>query len=59
VLSQATNNYGDSDNSRRSEAVFNIEITGDVSKQTRAEIQRMIPQLAAGINAHNYEQGIK
>jgi hypothetical protein len=59
VLSQATNNYGGSDNSRRSEAVFNIEITGDVSKQTRAEIQRMIPQLAAGINAHNYEQGIK
>lgn len=37
--------------------VFNINITGDVSRQTRNEIQKMIPQLAVGINQYNYESG--
>lgn len=41
------------------QATFNINITGDVSRQTRMEIQRMIPQIAGGVNAHNYEQGYK
>jgi muramidase (phage lysozyme) len=36
---------------------FNINITGDVSRQTRSEIQKMIPQIATGVNIHNYEQG--
>jgi hypothetical protein len=39
------------------QAVFNINITGDVSRQTRSEIQRMIPQIATGVNMHNREQG--
>ena len=37
--------------------IFNINITGDVSRQTRSEIQRMIPQIASGVNQHNYEKG--
>lgn len=39
------------------QSVFNISITGDVSRQTRTEIQRMIPQIATGVNMHNFEQG--
>ena len=38
-------------------AVFNLNITGDVSSQTRNEIQRMIPQIAYGVNSHNRESG--
>jgi len=37
--------------------VFNINITGDISRQTRSEIQRMIPNIAVGVNAHNKERG--
>jgi hypothetical protein len=36
---------------------FNLNISGDISRQTRTEIQRMIPQIAAGVNQHNYENG--
>jgi hypothetical protein len=39
--------------------VFNIKITGDISRQTRREVMTMIPELASGVNAHNREQGIK
>jgi hypothetical protein len=41
----------------QSQSVFNINVTGDVSRQTRNEIQQMIPQIAVGVNTHNYEQG--
>jgi len=37
--------------------VFNINVTGDISRQTRAEIQRMIPQIANGVNTYSYERG--
>ena len=37
--------------------VFNINVTGDISMQTRREIQQMIPQIATGVNTHNYERG--
>ena len=40
-----------------SSSIFNINITGDVSRQTRSEIQKMIPQIASGVNMHNFEQG--
>lgn len=40
-----------------SEQTFNMEITGDISRQTRSEIQKMIPLIAAGVNQHNYESG--
>jgi tape measure domain-containing protein len=36
---------------------FNINITGDVSRQTRSEIQKMIPQIANGVNGFNNELG--
>lgn len=39
------------------QSVFNINITGDVSRQTRSEIQKMIPQIAVGVGMHNREQG--
>jgi hypothetical protein len=35
---------------------FTINITGDVSRQTRAEIHKMLPSLATGINAYNRER---
>jgi tape measure domain-containing protein len=46
---------GRSDSS--STQVFNINVTGDISRQTRTEIQQMIPQIATGVNMHNYENG--
>ena len=36
---------------------FTLNVTGDVSRQTRAEIQRMIPNIAAGVNSYNREKG--
>jgi len=39
--------------------VINLNITGDVSRQTRAEIFRMLPSIANGVNAHNKETGYK
>lgn len=36
--------------------VFQINVTGDVSRQTRAEIQRMIPHIATNINSYNREK---
>jgi len=42
-----------------STSVFNLNITGDVSNQTRAEIQRMIPNIASGVNMHNKEFGFR
>jgi tape measure domain-containing protein len=48
-----------SDNSGRnkSEQVFNINVTGDVSLQARKEIARMIPEITAGVNMTNRERG--
>ena len=37
--------------------VFNINVTGDVSRLTRKEIVQMMPQIAAGTNALNKENG--
>jgi tape measure domain-containing protein len=34
---------------------FSLQITGDVSRQTRKEIQSMIAEIAAGVNDHNFE----
>lgn len=36
---------------------FTISVTGDVSRQTRMEIQRMIPNIASGVNSFNREKG--
>ena len=34
---------------------FNINVQGDVSRQTRKEIVKMIPQITGGVNAQNKE----
>jgi len=39
--------------------VINWTITGDISRQTRREIQQMIPQIATGVNAHNVENNYR
>jgi len=49
----------EADSSSSSQQMFNINITGDVSRQTRSEIMQMIPQLAGGINAYNREINYK
>jgi tape measure domain-containing protein len=41
----------------KSEQVFNINVTGDVSMQARKEIARMIPEITAGVNMTNRERG--
>jgi tape measure domain-containing protein len=38
-----------------STSIFNINITGDISNQTRKQVLSMIPEIAAGTNAHNRE----
>jgi hypothetical protein len=38
-------------------SVFNINVTGDISMQTRAQIQRLIPEIAVGVNQQNREKG--
>ena len=43
--------------SKPTQQVFQINITGDVSRQTRAEIQRMLPNIANGVNSYNKEKG--
>ena len=43
--------------SSQSQQVFNINITGDISRQTRSEIQKMLPNIATGVNMYNAEQG--
>jgi tape measure domain-containing protein len=39
--------------------VFNINITGDVSRQTRQEIQKMIPNIATGVDTYHTERGTR
>jgi GH24 family phage-related lysozyme (muramidase) len=39
--------------------VFNINITGDISRQTKQEIYQMLPQIANGVNAYNKEKNIR
>lgn len=35
---------------------ININITGDISRQTKSEIYKMLPQITAGVNSQNKEQ---
>lgn len=36
-------------------STFNINVTGDVTKQTRRQILDMIPEIASGVNSDNHE----
>lgn len=42
-------------NSRAKGSTVNINVTGDISKQTRREIMEMIPQITRGVNSANKE----
>lgn len=42
--------------SEPSQQIFQINVTGDVSRQTRSEIQKMIPFIATNTNAYNREK---
>ena len=54
VLSKnAVRNMNSQNNS--SQQSFNINVQGDVSRQTRKEIVKMMPQIAGGVNATNKE----
>jgi hypothetical protein len=36
-----------------------MNITGDISRQTRSEVFKMIPTIANGVNVHNKEQNYR
>ena len=41
------------------QTVVNLQITGDISRQTKQEVMRMIPQIAAGVNSTNRENNYR
>jgi tape measure domain-containing protein len=45
--------------SNQSQQVVNVNITGDISRQTKSEIYRMLPSIAEGVNSHNREKGLR
>jgi tape measure domain-containing protein len=47
----------ENNNNKDKQQVFNINVSGDVSMQTRKEIARMIPEITAGVNMTNRERG--
>lgn len=42
-----------------SNTTVNLKVTGDVSRQTKAEIYRMLPAIADGVNSQNREKGYR
>lgn len=40
------------------EQTWNLGITGDISRQTRREIMRLIPEISHGVNSYNKEYGL-
>lgn len=49
----------DGRNINSSQQIFNIQITGDISRQTKKEIMGLLPQIATGVNFHNKEIGYR
>jgi tape measure domain-containing protein len=45
--------------SNQGQQVVNLNITGDISRQTKSEIYRMLPSIAEGVNSHNREKGLR
>ena len=43
----------------RNNTTVNLNITGDISRQTKTEIMRMIPQISAGVNMTNKENNYR
>jgi tape measure domain-containing protein len=46
-------------NNQSSQQIINLTITGDISRQTKAEIYQMLPSIAEGVNSHNRERGYR
>lgn len=46
-------------NTGNNQTVVNLSITGDISRQTRTEIIKMLPTIATGVNAQNKEGNFK
>jgi tape measure domain-containing protein len=43
----------------KGQQVINLNITGDISRQTKSEIYKMMPSIADGVNSQNKETGYK
>jgi hypothetical protein len=41
----------------KNQQIINMNITGDISRQTKAEIYKMLPQIASGVNSVNHNRG--
>jgi len=57
---QQSNLFGQMDKNSGSngqQQVINVNVTGDISRQTKKEVYGMLPQLATGINQYNSEKG--
>jgi tape measure domain-containing protein len=46
-------------NQGQQQQVFNINVSGDVSRQTRQEIVKMMPQITSGVNMNNKENNFR
>jgi len=57
--STALSNISKSSNGDNRNTVINLNITGDISRQTRSQIFEMIPSIADGVNNHNREKGYR
>jgi len=60
---QQSNLFGDLDRSRNAQAgsqqQISINVTGDISRQTKKEIYSMMPTIASGVNQQNKEQNYR
>jgi tape measure domain-containing protein len=45
--------------SNKDSTVVNLNITGDISRQTRAEVYKLIPNITQGVNTHNKDSNYK
>jgi len=43
----------------KSQQVYNINVSGDVSRQTRKEIVKMLPEITSGVNMNNRENNYR
>jgi hypothetical protein len=43
----------------KAQQVINLNITGDISRQTKSEIYKMMPSIADGVNSQNKEKGYR
>jgi len=59
VLNEAQQARVASAMSNQNQQVVNVNITGDISRQTKSEIYRMLPSIAEGVNSHNREKGLR